>query len=238
MIEDYLREREDNLRELEAAVTERSAEILPDVTPPRADRRSRFGLLLVVTVILAAAALGGWWLLSGRGIAQPTQATVASQAAATDDTTTPASPEAGSAETPIAVATIPSERSVQPRTPSVPAPAPAPTQAVASTLSIPEHGVGTGIENRQLVGRRDRFTEGTEVWFLTHVQGGSSGDTIHHVWLHQGVEKWRKALSVGGPRWRTYSAKTLHPGSVGDWAVEVRDNAGQVLARRDFLCVH
>ena len=234
MIEDYLRERDECLRKLKDAVTEQDAEILPAATPIRAYRRSPFGRLLAVTVILAAVALGAWWLLSGGGIAPTTRApesTVAPHPAATDGTDTPAIPETRPtpSETPIAVAPIPPERSERRPTP--------PDLAVASSLGIPDHGVGTGIENRQLVGRSDRFREGTEVWFLTHVQGGSPGDTIHHVWLRQGVERWRIALRVGGSRWRTYSAKKLHPGSAGDWAVEARDDAGHVLARRDFLCV-
>ena len=218
MIEDYLRERDQCLRKLEDAVTEQDAEILPAVTPTRAHPRSPFGRLFAATVILAAVALGAWWLLSGGGIAPTTKAPESTVA-----------PHPAIPETPIAVAPIPPERSA--RRPTPPAP------AVSSSLGIPDHGVGTGIENRQLVGRSDRFSEGTEVWFLTHVQGGSPGDTIHHVWLQQGVESWRIALRVGGPRWRTYSAKKLHPGSAGDWAVEARDDAGRVLARRDFLCV-
>ena len=42
------------------------------------------------------------------------------------------------------------------------------------------------------------------------------------------------SLKLGGSRWRTYSAKMLR--SAGDWTVEVRDEAGQVLARTEFVC--
>ncbi len=241
MIEDYLRERDECLRKLKDAVTEQDAEILPAATPIRAYRRSPFGRLFAVTVILAALPLGAWWLLSGGGIAPTTKApesTVAPHPAATDGTDTPAIPETRSTPSPLGTRPpVETQLAVETRpTPSETPIAVAPIP-VASSLGIPDHGVGTGIENRQLVGRSDRFSEGTEVWFLTHVQGGSTGDTIHHVWLRQGVERWRIALRVGGSRWRTYSAKKLHPGSAGDWAVEARDDAGHVLARRDFLCV-
>jgi len=104
-------------------------------------------------------------------------------------------------------------------------------------LSIAEYGVGTGVENRQLVGQSDRFTEGTRVSFWTRVQGGARGDRIDHVWLREGVEAMRLALEIGGSNWRTYSTQTLHAGVAGDWAVEARDDAGRVLARSDFVCV-
>ncbi len=104
-------------------------------------------------------------------------------------------------------------------------------------MHIPEHGVGTGVRNRQLVGRSDRFAVGTQVWFWTRVEGGKSGDRIDHVWLREGAEAARIPLTIGGSRWRTQSAKTLRAGAAGDWAVEARDAAGRVLARRKFVCV-
>jgi hypothetical protein len=75
------------------------------------------------------------------------------------------------------------------------------------------------------------------VWFWTHVQGGSPGDRIDHVWLQDGVETLRVSLKIGGARWRTYSSKMLRRGSAGDWAVEARDETGHVLARREFVTV-
>jgi cytoskeletal protein RodZ len=103
-------------------------------------------------------------------------------------------------------------------------------------LSVPEHGVGTRVVNRRLVGAGDRFAEGTRVWFWTLVQGGSSGDTIRHVWIHEGRETNNIPLTVGGWHWRTHTRKYLAPGSGGRWAVEARDAAGRVLARSEFEC--
>jgi cytoskeletal protein RodZ len=113
-----------------------------------------------------------------------------------------------------------------------------PVTTPASPLpSVSEYGVGTGVENRQLVGEGNRFAEGTKVWFWNRIRGGASGQRIHHVWLHEGVEKTRVPLRLGGPHWRTQSNKTLWPGSAGDWVVEARDESGHVLARREFVCV-
>jgi len=103
-------------------------------------------------------------------------------------------------------------------------------------LSVTEHGVGTGIEERELQGQAESFAEGGKVWFWTRVVGGEAGDRVHHVWLKDGEEMLQVGLSIGGSHWRTYSHKTLHPGSAGSWTVEVRDADGQVLARDEFTC--
>jgi len=117
--------------------------------------------------------------------------------------------------------------------PSPPAPVDLPDPG---TLAILDSGVGTGVENRRLVGAADRFAEGTQVWFWTRVENGTRGETIDHVWLREGAEAARVSLTLGGSPWRTHSAKTLWNGSAGNWAVEARDENGQTLARREFTC--
>lgn len=207
MIEDYVREREKCLQNLQDAVTEQAVVSTPAAIAPKANRRSRFSPWVVAVVVLAVAMLGVWWMLSGDGSA-PT-------------------PETSVVTAPVERQPIPSKTPVEA----------APTTPAHVSLSVPEHGVGTAVKNRQLVGQSDHFTEGTPVWFWTRVQGGSRGDRIDHVWLREGVEVTRISLNIGGSSWRTYSAKTLHAGVAGDWAVEARDEAGQVLARREFVCV-
>ena len=108
--------------------------------------------------------------------------------------------------------------------------------ASAAELTVPDQGVGTGIVDRELEGRSDNFDEGTQVWFWTRVVGAESGDGIRHVWLQGGEERLTVELGVDGSPWRTYSSKTMHPGSVGSWTVEARDREGQVLARQTFEC--
>ena len=104
-------------------------------------------------------------------------------------------------------------------------------------MQISDYGVGTGVRDRQLVGRGDRFAEGSQLWFWTQVEGGQPGDQIDHVWLREGVEVSRIRLGIGGARWRTQSNKMLRAGASGNWAVEVRDTAGRVLAHVEFACV-
>lgn len=103
-------------------------------------------------------------------------------------------------------------------------------------LTVPRSGVGTDVQDRELVGESDTFEEGREIVFWTLVDGGADGDAVDHVWIREGEEVVVVGLAVGGPRWRTWSRKTLHPGSAGSWKVEARDRDGNVLAEATFTC--
>jgi DUF2914 family protein len=93
-------------------------------------------------------------------------------------------------------------------------------------------GVGTGVVDRRLVGESDTFAVGTRVTFWTRVAGGRSGDTINHVWFHNGVRIGTTSLRVSSADWRTQSRQVVTP--EGQWAVEARDAEGRVLARHRF----
>jgi len=80
----------------------------------------------------------------------------------------------------------------------------------------------------------DRFPEGSVVWFQTRALGGGPGAAIRHVWIREGRAVQTIRLPLGRADWRTQSRKTIH--GVGAWAVEARDEAGQVMARADFTC--
>ena len=109
--------------------------------------------------------------------------------------------------------------------------------AEEGSLSVSEYGVGTDVVDLELKGKGDQFEEGTKVVFLTRVVGGTDGDRIRHVWFHDKEEVVSIGLTIGSSYWRTYSRKTLRPGSVGAWAVEARDAEDRVLARAEFTCV-
>jgi len=71
--------------------------------------------------------------------------------------------------------------------------------------------------------------------FWTRVEGGSRGETIRHVWSYRGRVVQSVSLEIGGPHWRTYSRKTL--GEPGEWVVEARDAAGDVLGSVRCACL-
>jgi hypothetical protein len=178
---------------------------------------------------MAVAILGAWWI---RWPDEPAVATPRASSEAPSrvrsEVMPPSVPERS---VPVAAPEVrpTASASEQPSKPSIP------TALETSALSISDYGVGTSVEGRQLVGRGDRFTEGTQVWFWTQVESGNRGDGIEHVWIRDGVETLRIPLRIGGASWRTYSAKTLR--TAGNWAVEARDDAGRVLARSEFACV-
>jgi hypothetical protein len=163
----------------------------------------------------------------------------AGDAPASEQTEPPAPPVERTEEAPPPEPERKVEEATQPAAPPAPAPPVEEARdesAVESKLSISEHGVGTGVENRQLVGRGDRFAAGSRVWFWTRVHGGSRGDTIEHVWLREGRRMGAIELNIGASHWRTQSHWTLPAGSTGRWSVEARDASGRLLARSDFSC--
>ena len=121
-----------------------------------------------------------------------------------------------------------------PATATDPSSRPAPSR---TALRVSDSGVGTGVTDHRLVGRADRFAEGTQVAFWTLVTGGGRGDVLRHVWFHQGQAVMRADLEIGGAQWRTYSRRLLPKGATGEWMVEARGPDGGLLARQAFLCV-
>ena len=103
-----------------------------------------------------------------------------------------------------------------------------------SGLRVSSLAVGAGVVERELVGQSDTFATGTSVVFWTHMIGGRPGDTIRHVWFHEGREVSSIVLPIGSPNWRTHSRHTLRPESEGEWVVELRDSEGGVLASTPF----
>lgn len=106
----------------------------------------------------------------------------------------------------------------------------------SAELRVTRAVTGTAVEDRDPVGESTTFAEGDAVVFWTRVEGGSAGDSIDHVWIREGEEIVTVGLSVGSANWRTWSRKTMYPGSAGAWTVEARDRDGKVLATVSFSC--
>jgi cytoskeleton protein RodZ len=106
------------------------------------------------------------------------------------------------------------------------------TRTTRGRLSVTGSGVGSKVVDKRLVGEADTFALNTRVTFWTRIAGGRPGDTVSHVWFHNGVRIGSTSLRVGSSDWRTQSRQLLTPD--GQWAVEVRDADGRVLARHSF----
>lgn len=64
-----------------------------------------------------------------------------------------------------------------------------------------------------------------KVFFFTEITG-MEGQTVIHRWILNGETKADVSFTIGGPRWRVFSSKTLVPGWTGQWTVEVLDGDG------------
>jgi len=202
----------------------RTYEELSRFLGPRSEERSRLflstwraGAVVVLVGILGAV---GWFVV---GRDAPEAVSTSPRPVEPGASATKAPPEVTPREAPAA-----EEHSEAPATTVDP-----PTDG----FQVSHSGVGTGVENRRLVGRADRFVEGTPVFFWTRVLGGEPGQVIRHFWIHEGREVEWAELAIGGSHWRTQSRFVLPEGSTGRWAAEARTTDGQVLAREEFLCI-
>lgn len=191
----------------------------PAGRPPKPKRPLWHWVVVVAAVIIVLV-----WFRS-RGEPEPVAPETEAPAAVEEVETATPEPEPAEVEPPAEVPAV-----EQPAASTPPAGTPAPT------MTVTEHGVGTGVENRALVGQSERFTRGAKVYFWTRVRGGAAGDEIRHVWVYEGRDFSSVTLRIGSSNWRTQSSKTMFDGYEGTWAVEARDADGNVLARSEFTC--
>ncbi len=192
------------------------ARILNAQEDARTNGRGRSLVLAAGATLVVLALAAAWWLSSDRA-RRPEPAAEPLIARAEPRATAPATGPATPVE-PVASAAQEAQNGAAP----------------AQQLAVPEHAVGTGIEQRRIVGESESFAAGTTVWFWTRVEGGAAGEVVRHIWLHEGRRIHAVDLELGGWHWRTYSRMTLP--STGSWVVEARDREGQLLAAREFAC--
>ena len=99
---------------------------------------------------------------------------------------------------------------------------------------LAEAAVCLSVEERAPVGADDTFPAGTERLFCFTDVRGAEGETIVHVWIHEGTTRARVELDIGADRWRTWSSKRLLPSWTGSWEVKVMTAAGAVLETLAF----
>jgi len=101
---------------------------------------------------------------------------------------------------------------------------------VEETKLTVETRLGTGVEERELIGEASSFPLSVgKVYCWTCVKGADEPTEITHVWYY-GVEKMAEVvLPVKYPRHRTWSCKTILPEWKGQWSVEILDEAGNKL---------
>ncbi len=100
--------------------------------------------------------------------------------------------------------------------------------------SVSRASFTTGISEHEPMDSVTQLTnEHVIVYFFSELHD-LAGKTVAHRWEYNGEVMAEVPLAVGGPRWRTYSTKTLEPSWVGEWTVSVVDEHGNVLAARSL----
>lgn len=102
--------------------------------------------------------------------------------------------------------------------------------AVRAQLSVEESAIALDVIDRMPVGSDSTFVASVGRVFCWTLVAGAEGEVaIHHVWFHGDQEMADIELRIGGSPWRTWSSKAIVPEWTGDWRVEVRDSAGNVI---------
>lgn len=110
---------------------------------------------------------------------------------------------------------------------------PSPEQAGQEAPSV-EAVLATGVEEMMPVGEAQEFPADVERVYLWTRVTGAADSSIQHVWIHDDME-WPVTLQIGGSPWRTWSSKVIPPEWSGEWRVEIRDEAGNLLDTRSFV---
>ncbi len=90
------------------------------------------------------------------------------------------------------------------------------------------------VTDRMPVGAAETFAIGQQVYCWTRILDGKAGDLVYHVWFHEDREIQSVELAVEAGHWRTWSYKTLFPGQLGAWRVEIQNTHGEILGSYDF----
>lgn len=73
------------------------------------------------------------------------------------------------------------------------------------------------------------------LYYFTEVVDAGKTTTILHIWYWQNRYISAVLLHVRGPRFRTWSYKTIPPTWTGEWRVEARTPDGTVLSSKTFV---
>jgi hypothetical protein len=99
--------------------------------------------------------------------------------------------------------------------------------AQESEVSI-ETTLARDVVDRMPVDTGSAFSGDVGRIFLWTRVTGAAGESLSHVWIH-GPHEAVVELNVGGSPWRTWSSRSINPEWTGEWKVEVRNAAGEVL---------
>lgn len=104
-----------------------------------------------------------------------------------------------------------------------------------AAMEVTRAVVATDVVDREPVGEAESFAADVgQVFFYTVIEGDFPETQLEHVWLRDGEEVARVPLTVRGPRWRTWSSKSIPAEWAGDWEARLVDADDNVLATAAF----
>ena len=112
---------------------------------------------------------------------------------------------------------------------------PAPAAAAPTSSITVEAVLARNIVDRMPVDSGTTFPGDVGQVVLWMRASGADGQALHHVWFLGDREMGDVPLNIGGSPWRSWTRKTITPEMTGPWRVEIRDSAGTVLKRIDFV---
>ncbi len=113
--------------------------------------------------------------------------------------------------------------------------APSLAAAQGGAVEVAEAVIATGVMDRSPEGTATTFSRDVgQVLCFTRITGAGAGTEVEHVWYHEGEERARVSLIVGGSNWRTWSSKRIVPEWTGSWRVDVQTSDGTVLRSVSF----
>ena len=101
----------------------------------------------------------------------------------------------------------------------------------SGAISIEKMVTASSIENKDASGESTSFATGTDKVFCWMKISGPTGETVKHVWYAEGKRVAEVPLALKYSTMRTWSQKTVWPGS---WKVEAVDSTGVVLSTVEF----
>ena|SRR5690554_6884797 len=87
----------------------------------------------------------------------------------------------------------------------------------------------TAIEDREPVDQLAVVPAGLETIYLFTDLRDFTGQRVVHRWMFNDNVESEVGFNVGGPRWRTWSVKTIPESQSGEWRVDVIDGDGFIV---------
>lgn len=113
----------------------------------------------------------------------------------------------------------------------------------SSAMDAPEHASGEvaraiftiGIEDREPTLTIRTIPDGMDEIYLFTDLRDFQGQTVLHRWNFDGNTEAEVSFDVGGPRWRTWSRKSIPDNQRGQWSVDIVDGDGYIVETYEIM---